>query len=111
MNQTQQQSIPYSIPNAVQTNPTSIPPVFPNDTLIRDFKGEVLVVQTGAVIEVFDLNQEIGPMMESRRFITSARYRNACYLVGSMTPTGGRFRSITRKEAIGRFGKWLFEVV
>jgi len=110
MNQTQQQSIPYPIPNAVQTVSKPIP-IFPNDTLLRDFKGEVLIVQTGAVIEVFDLNQEIGPIMESRRFITSARYRNASYLIGSMTPTGGQFRSITQKEAIGRFGKWLFEVV
>ena len=110
MNQTQQQSIPYTIPNAVRAVSKPIPK-FPDDTLLRDFKGEVLIVQTGAVIEVFDLNQEIGPVMESRRFITSARYRNATYLVGSMTPTGGQFRSITRKEAIGKFGEWLYEVV
>ena len=110
MNQTQQQSIPCIIPNAVQIVSKPIPK-FPDDTLLRSFKGEVLIVQTGAVIEVFDLNQEIGPVMESRRFISSARYRNATYLVGSMTSTGGQFRSITRNEAIGKFGKWLFEVI
>ena len=111
MEQTQQQSFPSSIPTAVKAVFEPRPPKFPDDELLRNFQGEVLIVQTGAVTEVFDLNQEIGPILESRRFITAARYRNASYLVGSMTPAGGRFRSITRNEAIGKFGKWIFEVI
>lgn len=111
MEQTQQQSIPHAIPTAVQAVFQPIPPRFPDDELLRNFKGEVLIVQTGLVTEVFDLNQEILPVYEAKRFISAAQYRNASYLVGNMTPAGGRFRSITRDEAIGKLGKWIFEVI
>ncbi len=111
MEQTQQQSIPHAIPTAVQAVFQPIPPRFPDDELLRNFQGEVLIVQTGFVTEVFDLNQEILPVFETKKFIAAAQCRNASYLVGNMTPSGGRFRSITRNEAIGKFGKWLFEVL
>ena len=111
MKQTQQQSFSSSIPTAVKAVFEPIPPRFPDDELLRNFQGEVLIVQTGAVSNVFDLNQAILPVFEAKRFISAAQYRNASYLVGSMTPAGGRFRSITRNEAIGKIGKWIFEVI
>ncbi len=111
MKQTQQQSIPHAIPTDVQAVFQPIPPKFPDDELLRDFQGEVLIVQTGTVTEIFDLNQKILPVFEAKRFVSAAQYRNASYLVGNMTPSGGRFRSITRNEAIGKIGKWIFEVI
>ncbi|HIP39444.1 MAG TPA: hypothetical protein EYG88_08715 [Desulfocapsa sulfexigens] len=109
MNQTQQ-SIPYPIPNAVLAVSRHIPPKFPDDTLLRDFKGEVLIVQYGKISEVFDLNREKLPVPDALRFINAAQ-RKATYLVGGLTSGGGRFRSITREEAIGKIGKRIFEVI
>lgn len=110
MNQTQQ-SIPYPIPNAVLAVSRPIPPKFPDDKLLRDFKGEVLIVQYGKISEVFDLNREKLPVPDALRFVNAAQNGKATYLVGGLTSGGGRFRSITREEAIGKIGKWIFEVI
>lgn len=109
MNQTQQ-SIPSPIPNVVLAVSRPIPPKFPDDTLLRDFKGEVLIVQYGKISEVFDLNLEKQSASNAARFISAAQNK-ATYLVGGLTSGGGRFRSITREEAIGKIGKRIFEVI
>jgi len=112
MNQTQQQPTPYSIPDtAILAVSKTIPPKFPNDALLRNFKGEVLIVQYGKISEIFDLNQEKLPVPDALRFINASQNGKTTYLVGGLASGGGRFRSITRDEAIGKIGKWIFEVV
>ena len=85
-------------------------PRFPDDRLLCNFQGEVLVIQNGETMTVFSLNENEMPLVEvAARFIATAQDHNTCFLVGGMTPQGGRFRSITREEAVGIMGRWIFE--
>lgn len=112
MQQAQTQPFPPSIPIAVKAVFEPILPKFPYDELLRDFQGEVLIVQGGSTMAIFSLQENERPLVETAgRFIAISQRHDASFLVGGMTPRGGRFRSITRDEAIGKIGRWIFKEI
>ncbi len=85
-------------------------PRFPDDKLLCNFRGEVLVIQTGDTTTIFSLHENELPLVEvATRFISLARKQNSIFLVGGMTSQGGRFRVISSEEAVGIIGRWIFE--
>jgi len=109
--QTQIHQITPSIPAAVKAVFEPISPKFPDDALLREYQGDVLIVQAGERLEVFSLQQDSQPVEIAAGFIAMAQEPDASYLVGGITSSGGKFRSVTREEAIGKMGNWIFEVI
>ena len=110
MQQTQQTQQSF-IPTAVQALYEPNLPKFPDDELLRDIQGEVLIVQAGESLKVFSLQEVYLPVEITAEFIAMAQEPDASYLIGGITSSGGKFRSVIREEAIGRIGEWIFEMI
>ena len=103
---------PSFLPVPVKAVFKPILPKFLNDKLLRNFRGEVLIVQNGTTMAIFSLEEnEQSPVEAAGKFIAISQQHDVSFLVGGLTPQGGRFRSITREEAIDKMGQWIFEEI
>lgn len=79
--------------------------------LLNDFRGEILIViEPDGISDVFCRDQGSGLAMLRRGALWCGKIcklKNAKFYTGVMTPTGGRFHSISRRQAIERVREWI----
>jgi len=105
----QAEQLPFSFPHPVTAGYFQHTQ---NEPLLQDFQGEILmVIEPDGISDVFCRNQHSGQAMlrHAAMWCVNVRKLNdAKFYVGVMTSKGGRFHSISRKQAIERVEQWIF---
>jgi hypothetical protein len=88
-------------------------PIARSEKLLHECCGEALMItETDGISDIFCRNECSGLNHHSHALhclATVTKGYKARFFIGTLTPTGGRFRSIDRDKAVHVVTRWIFE--